>query len=151
MARVLIALALLCALSPLEQALAHRTSLARLVVDTTAGGAALELELSAHDLSLATGLTDDPKKPAPPALLRAGLRDMRDYAENRLSLITTAAACRVVGAEAELSEKAETVRLNFRFACAAPGPATLSYGLLFDIDTRHRVVGVLRFAGACTP
>ena len=147
MVRVLIAVGLLSALSCAGPAQAHRTSLARLALDVAANGVAVELELSAHDLAVATGLTDDPKKPAPLAVLRAGLGEFRDYAHDRLSLITQAAACRAEDGEAELSGEGETVRLRFRFACGAAGPATLTYGLLFDIDSRHRVVGVLRYAG----
>jgi hypothetical protein len=80
--------------------------------------------------------------------LRAAGTDISSYALARLQLNAGGENCRLESGAIVVAQHSDGAyaRLPLRADCAASGPLTLRYALLFDLDPTHR--GLLRYAAA---
>lgn len=133
---------------------AHRTSLGGIAVEAKDNsGVIITLTLSAHDLAVAvqlpTGFDPDVQR----SIYESGAGLIRDYIAGRLAVGDGLIPCPIQEQSIEIdrSDPPESIVATAVFRCPLPVRyLTVDYGLFFDIDDQHRVLGTLIADGGTT-
>ncbi|MCB2100634.1 MAG: HupE/UreJ family protein [Rhodobacterales bacterium] len=123
---------------------AHLTSLTTARVTPDGDAVTVALTVSAHDLAAALGLATDPSVPVPLSFFTRRLDQINTYLAGRLAVTGDGTPCAPAGVTPDFDGLPENLLLTARFTCAGPVTALdLDYRLLFDLDPRHRAMGVV--------
>ncbi len=102
------------------------------------------LIVSAHDLAVALGIETDLVTPVPRAEFEARGEQLLQYFANRIRIFSDDVPCTQTPPRVDYGGLPADVRIDLAFRC--PGPVErlrLIYLVFFDIDPRHRALGVV--------
>lgn len=140
-----LALACLLAASP---AFAHTLSVAHLEVGVTADGSAaeIELDLAVRDLALSLPLDRDRDERVTWAELQAIEEPLYAMVAEGLRVSSGSTLCSLQPLQMATRryDDGAYASVLMRSECAAPGPLTIRYDLLFDVDPQHRALVTFR-------
>ena len=129
---------------------AHTTSLGGIAIEVKDNDVAVVLTLSAHDLATAVQLPTGYEPDVQRSIYEKGADLIGSYIAERLAVGDGTTPCRLRQQDIEVdrSDPPESIVATAVFHCPLPiRYLTVDYGLFFDIDDQHRVLGTLTADG----
>ena len=138
-----VAIALL-ALALAAPAAAHRTNVSTSKLTVEGAGVDYRLTVSAHDLAVALGIETDLVTPVPRVEFETRAEALTRYFTDRIRIFSDDVPCAQAPARVDYGGLPAEIRLDLAFRCPAPVERLrLIYLVFFDIDPRHRALGVV--------
>ena len=142
--RLAVVLAVLAAIVLAGDAWAHKTSLSTSRIDVTADRISYRLTVSAHDLAVAMGIETDLVVPVPKSAFVARAAEIDRYLRSRIRILGDDRPCPAGPAVLDYGKLPDDIVVNLDFRCTASiRDVLISYLVFFDIDPKHRGVGVI--------